>query len=479
MNQITVGQLSEYFLRPQLPPDATQPLRGEKPPKVETQLEAWFKDIEAAKKTDFVFELEVWLRSLDRFFTLKNQPFSEEVVRNITVKDFSEELKILKDGVERMGHLVSLIQSSGDVAYSRFEDFLESNINRYYGIRPKEARAHHENGFAEAMDVLGEAVADFRLILGEMCRLPKISFHSFLSAGRLLTREVNRNGFLTYLLDRKFKPYYDRISNPFVCRVIYDTESATVKKELARLFLELNRQMRYLDFIGKDLQREGPLKRGLLIFCLVRHELRQLTRRLHDRSAEVFEKGSSAYEGIESAAYCLEMEAKKVYQLELLDFSDSQSGEAIKVKVENAFGILKRSFQEAIVTLIQTIHPEVRGEEVFDSYVTRQAQSIQLRRDLNVLFEQIRAFIRKRDIEEMSNLIRNIVDFQQSSLKYLMYKDWQDFDLFLEEVKKARSLPSLLTILHKFETFLASLLIEVGKRSVFVNLSVERREERP
>lgn len=478
MNQITVGQLSEYFLRPQISPDSTQPIRGEKPAKVESQLEAWFKEIEAAKKTEYVFELEVWLRSLDRFFTLKNQPFSEEVVKNITVKDFSEEMKILKEGVERMGHLISLVQSTGDVAYSRFEDFLESNINRYYGIRPKEVQVHRENGFAEAMDVLGEAVADFRLIFGEVCKLPKVSFHAFLSAGRLLTREINRNGFLTYLLDRKFKPYYDRITNPYICRMIYDCDKPVVKKELARLFLEMSRLSRYLDLVGKDLQRETYLKRNLLIFCMIRHDVRQFVRRLHDRGLELFEKSSATYEAIDSISYCLEMEAKKVYQLELLDFAECQSAEQIKIKVENAYGILRRSFQEAIVTLIQSCYPDVHGEELFDTYVTRQAQSIQLRRDLHVLFEQVRAFIQKRDIDEAGNLIRNIVDFKQSGLKFLMYKDWQDFDLFLEEIKRTRTLPSLLSILHKFETFLASLLIEVGKRSVFVDLSLERREER-
>ncbi|MEW6366010.1 MAG: hypothetical protein AB1714_15380 [Acidobacteriota bacterium] len=473
MSQIPASELTDFFLRPTLAPDATQPIRGEKPLKVESQLEAWFNEVEAAKKTDYAFELETWLRALDRFFALKEQPFSEEVLHSITVKDFTEEIKILRAGIERLGHLVSLIQSTGDVAYSRFEDFLESNINRYYGGRPKGRRLRLNNGFAEAMEILGEAIADFRVVLAEMSRLPKISFHCFLSVGRLLSRETERNGYLTYLLDRKFKSYYDRIANPYICRAIYEMEDPVLRKELARIFLEIFRLLRYLDLVGKDLQREGYLKKNLLIFILVRYELRILIRHLRDRGPSALDKTGALRDAIDSVSYGIDMEARKVYNFELRDFADSLAGDDIKVRVENSYGILKRSLQEALVTITQSLYPDVKGEDIFDTFMTRQAQSIQLRRDLSVLFEQVRSFMASREMDQSANLIRNIVDFQQASLKYLMYKDWADFDLFLNDIKRARSLPALTNVLHKFETFLASLMIEIGKRSVFLNLSLE------
>jgi len=472
MTQTQFGQLSDFFLR--VSPDVTQPIRGEKPAKVESQLESWFHDLEVTRKTDSVFELEMWLRAVDRFFMLENQPFSQEIVRNITAKDFLDELRILRSGVERMGHLVSLILSKGDVSYSRFEDFLESNINRYYGMRPKERTVRHQNGFAEAVDLLGEALSDFCLVLGDLCSMPKISFHTFLSTGRLLSREVKRNGYLAYLLERKFKPSYDRISNPYVCRAVYEAENSTTKKELARLFLDFYRILRYLDHIGRDLQRESYLKRHLLLFCLVRHEVRHLQQHIRQKSLAAFDPIPALREAIDSVSYAVEMESKKVFNFELIDLSEAQSTEQIKIKIENSYGILKRGFQEATVTLLQAIYPGVRGEEIFDSYVTRQSQSVQLRRDLNVLFEQVRAFLVKRKMDEANTVIRYIVDFQQSSLKHLMYKDWQEFDLFLNEIKRAKTLPALMSILHKFETFLASLLIEIGKRSAFINLSLEK-----
>jgi hypothetical protein len=47
-----------------------------------------------------------------------------------------------------------------------------------------------------------------------------------------------------------------------------------------------------------------------------------------------------------------------------------------------------------------------------------------------------------------------------------MYRDWSGFELFYIEVLKCGSLGALAQIAHRFETFLATLLREVQKRSL-------------
>jgi ABC-type Fe3+ transport system permease subunit len=47
-----------------------------------------------------------------------------------------------------------------------------------------------------------------------------------------------------------------------------------------------------------------------------------------------------------------------------------------------------------------------------------------------------------------------------------MYRDWSGFELFFIEILKSNSLPALLQIGHRFETFLMTLYREVQKRSV-------------
>jgi hypothetical protein len=47
-----------------------------------------------------------------------------------------------------------------------------------------------------------------------------------------------------------------------------------------------------------------------------------------------------------------------------------------------------------------------------------------------------------------------------------MYRDWSGFELFYIEILKCTSLPGLLQIAHRFDTFLMTLFREVQKRSI-------------
>ena len=56
--------------------------------------------------------------------------------------------------------------------------------------------------------------------------------------------------------------------------------------------------------------------------------------------------------------------------------------------------------------------------------------------------------------------------FYDTSMKYLMYRDWSGFELFFIEILKCTSLPALQQIAHRFETFLMTLFREVQKRAI-------------
>jgi hypothetical protein len=47
-----------------------------------------------------------------------------------------------------------------------------------------------------------------------------------------------------------------------------------------------------------------------------------------------------------------------------------------------------------------------------------------------------------------------------------MYRDWSGFELFFIEILKCSSLPALVQICHRFETFLMTLYREVQKRQI-------------
>jgi hypothetical protein len=78
----------------------------------------------------------------------------------------------------------------------------------------------------------------------------------------------------------------------------------------------------------------------------------------------------------------------------------------------------------------------------------------------------VRNFQRVRDTGAAVQMKEEISRFYDNNMKYLMYRDWSGFELFFIEILKCSSIPGLLQIGHRFETFLLTLYREVQKRSI-------------
>jgi hypothetical protein len=68
---------------------------------------------------------------------------------------------------------------------------------------------------------------------------------------------------------------------------------------------------------------------------------------------------------------------------------------------------------------------------------------------------------------------RLISRFYDRSLRFLMYRDWSSFESFAMEILKCDSVPGLLQIAHRFDTYLKTLLREVNKRGVLQGRAAE------
>jgi hypothetical protein len=70
-----------------------------------------------------------------------------------------------------------------------------------------------------------------------------------------------------------------------------------------------------------------------------------------------------------------------------------------------------------------------------------------------------------------------IARFYDRSLRFLMYRDWSSFESFAMEILKCESLPGLVSIAHRFDTYLKTLLREVNKRGVLQGSETEEGAE--
>src|SRR5688500_19621242 len=111
-----------------MPQEGARPEREIRSEFLRGQMRQWMDEVVAAVKTRDLFELEMWLRSFERFFRIKNQPLSEKETRQLALRNWSEELRLDDNVILRTIQLCSAILTEDHVNMTRFFKYLEGYI---------------------------------------------------------------------------------------------------------------------------------------------------------------------------------------------------------------------------------------------------------------------------------------------------------------------------------------------------------------
>jgi hypothetical protein len=433
------------------------------------QFHQWLDDVVAAGKTRDLFELEMWLRSFERFFRIKNQPLSEKETKQLALRNWSEELRLVDNVLLRTVQLCTSILTEDQVNLARFDKYVEGYLKKDDVTDPYLEKLVRQSTPEAGLTLLREALEDLHTVLMDLTQLSRIPYSNFTAVGKMLYREVRRSHILALLIDKKFKPVHDRIQSAAVATTIRAIAEPTERKHAARVFLELFRLLHYLEFADPARADEDRLKNTILIFSLITSETRLLLTYLERRVLKALSPDSPAFALYDSFVYCLPFELKKVINTELLDISVTRQPDIVRARVENSHGILKDCFQQSVVQLAQAFDAEVEGHDIFPDFTAKLEQSLGLRDSLARLIRAVRRFQAERDEYMGVAMKEEISRFYDHNMKDLMYRDWSGFELFFIEILKCSSLPALGQISHRFETFLMTLYREVQKRSILQN----------
>jgi hypothetical protein len=446
--------------------EAAWPDRGVGSELLKVQLRQWMEQVVGAGKTRDLFELEMWLRSFERFFRIKNQPLSEKETKQLALRNWSEELRLVDYVILRTIQLCSAILSEDHVNLTRFDKYLEGYLKKDDVVDPYIEKLIRQSTPEAGLTLLRESLEDVHVLLSDLTRLSRVQYGTFTAVGKMLYREVRRGHLLALLLDSKFKPMHDKVDNQAIAGVIRGIPEPLVKKQAAKVFLEFFRMLHYLEFADPAHATEDGLRSSILVFSLITSEMRLLLTYIEKRALKNTPDGTPLHELYDSFVYCLPLELKKVINTELLDISTARQPDIVRARVENSHGILKDCFQQSVVQLSQVFNPLMDGIHIFPDFTARLEQSLNLRDNLVRLLAAVKAFQTGKDEAAANRMKDEISYFYDHSMKDLMYRDWSGFELFFIEILKCTSVPALLQIGHRFETFLMTLYREVQKRSI-------------
>ena len=433
------------------------------------QMRDWLEQVTAAGRTAELFELEMWLRSFERFFRISNQPLSDKEKKQLALRNWCEELRLVDNVLLRVMHLCSAVLTEDQVNEARFGMYVDGYLKKDETVDPFVLKLLRQATPEAGLTLLSEACEDLHILLTDLTQIARIQYATFAAVGRVIYRELRRSDLLALLIDKKFKPIHDRIRNPAVVATIRKAGERD-RQHVAKVFLEFFRLLRYLDHAVPDRASDDELKSSILIFSLITAETRLLLAYLERRVMPKLEKDSPLHSLYDSFVYCIPLELKKVINTELLDLSVSRQTESVRARVENSHGILSDCFQQSVVQLAQVFDAKVTGSDIFQDFTEKLEQSVRLREGLAELVAALRQFQQGKDEPAAARMKEQISRFYDLNMRYLMYRDWSGFEIFFIEILKCGSVPALIQIAHRFETFLMTLFREVSKRAILQNV---------
>lgn len=424
-----------------------------------------------ASSIDLIDELDSYLRGLNSFFNPRNHPLAGQERTQIFARDWKNELRIAKNVFLRSTQLVFDLARNNSISFFERVEHLDHPAapRAAFGWAGDTAPSPQQEEAIDASEAslatLADALNDAYTLSATLCQTPTtINFQTWASAGRIFARGITgSDAFLK--ITRHARHRADARLHPRLLELTERLTPAALGTDVRLVFTGLMRLLEYLRIIEILLQRDYPLQPTLPIFTLIHEEANRLLKLIETRVLRTEELTEKIFEVIDGTSYAVGMELRKVFAHELVDLSALRQSPLIYAKVENSYGLLRDSFQQSIIGLAQTFDPTLDGEQLFDAFNAKLEQSIRLRNDLWTMLQLVRRTEQERDRRPFAPLLERLRAFQRGSMRYLMYKDWEAYERFVEEASAARGAVELAPVLHRFGTYLETLFGQINMRA--------------
>lgn len=460
----------------------------------------WLESLDVQHKNERLFDLELYLKALDRFCNVRNHAIIE--TENLFARDFSAEIRILHDVLSKVIHYVHVLLPEKQSSAFHFQTFVEWRLLSDRTRMEWMERSLRQSSPEESLYVLENAMTSMREVVAGITGLSRVSYPLFNHLGQMISREIAWNTYFNPFQLGDFSPVNDRIRNAAIQKVVKQNVPTPLKREISIIFLLVFRLLRYLTYIQEDTPEIMELKNNLALFALLRSEMltlvdyleRELPRLIKEKAQSDGQlKDAGAL--LDGLAFQVEMELKKTYHLELKDAATLTELNRLSTGIARAKGVLIEILRQTAVQLTQIIDPKVEGRHIFRDYISRTELSLKLRKDIWIfhkVVENLDQTILKnmpgedfRQIIEAIKSLRNyIFYFQNVSYQMVRYTDRESFleffrriDTFiLEDIYSPAKLTELHLDVHAFQLFLETTIANLSMRSELKGLPFGTRE---
>ncbi|TMA18288.1 MAG: hypothetical protein E6J88_19575 [Deltaproteobacteria bacterium] len=390
--------------------------------------ERWIRSLEISGREEILFELEMLLRGIDRFFNLRSL-FGE--IQPPQDRDWREELKATRDAVHRCVHLSRKLIVQRQEQALLFRSFVEGSLaddraRAKLGSELREQRTPEESLF-----LVRSGLVAHQGILDHLLRLDVAPQSLFLDVGRALQHELFVSRYFCPPTALEFRAEYDRVSSVRLLEALRSMDDEKKRKAFALALLAAFRSLRSLRYVPAPPTPHS--RRVLIILALVRSEMHALIGYLESdlpRLCATPEGVSEVAQAGRAAAQPIRDVLNQVPPILSVALTD-------RMQLDEQRDNLVAATKEAIGAIARALDPSLGKNELFEDEGARAEQSERLRRDLWVFREMCKHTARALDIStadlaSAEALRRYATEFRDVGYQLLRHSDRELFDRFLD-----------------------------------------------
>jgi hypothetical protein len=432
--------------------------------------ERWIRGLPITGREEILFELEMLLRGVDRFFNLRNL-FGDAAPPQD--RDWREELKAARDALHRSIHLSRRLIAPQQEQALLFRNFVEGALADDRARARLGAELREQRTPEESLFLLRTGLVAHQGILDHLVRLDSAPQSLYQDVGRALQHELFVSRYFCPPTPLEFRGEYDRVGSVRLLEVLRATADEKKRKAFALALLASFRSLRSLRYVPAP--PVPHTRRVLVILALVRSELHALIGYLETDVPRLV----ATPEGVGSAAAMAREAARKVRAV--LEEVPPILGVPLtdRAQLDTQRDKLVLATKEAIGAIAHTLDAGLDTQALFEDEAARLEQSERLRHDLWVFRELCRetATVLDRpdaDAEQAEPLRLYAVEFRDVGYQLLRHSDRELFDRFLDLLEgwshhrgesSAIRLNRLRNDCRRFAEILDRALELVGKRS--------------
>jgi len=253
---------------------------------------------------------------------------------------------------------------------------------------------------------------------------------------------------------------------PRFARLVDGIELDRLRNLIAQIYARQLKALGTLGAIERILTERGVTEVARL-FDVLRNQCANLLAYITDTVASADYLDGDVKDTLDGMRFVIAHEMSKVFRMDFSALTGATGAHCSRAQLTRAWGLMHNCLQQTAITLAQMFDPTACGERLFEDYQSKVENSLALYRDLNLLLQKVTRAQKANGILLKHSLIRHLELFRDETMHFLMYKDWAEFENFVEKIKEAfEEIESFDNVLQEFAPYLDTLIHHVGMREV-------------